>query len=102
LIADLAACEKDVKAMMDAARETEDKMDALKARLARLVEAVEALADYCSHQMPCLLAQWHEGRPTSDGHYETRYGSKWYRGDDKPPCTCGLDAALAEAKGGTP
>jgi hypothetical protein len=55
----------------------------------------EALADFGVHQMPCLLALWYEGRPTVNGGYETRYGDKWYQRDDKPPCTCGLDAALA-------
>jgi hypothetical protein len=63
----------------------------------RLAEAREALADYGSHQMPCLLAQWHEGRPTSDGGYETRYGNQWYGRDEKPTCTCGFDAALTPA-----
>ena len=62
------------------------------------VRLVEALEDFGIHDALCLLSQWHEGRPTATGGYETRYGDTWYQGDDKPPCTCGLGAALAEAR----
>ena len=62
------------------------------------VRLVEALEDFGIHDALCLLSQWHEGRPTATGGYETRYGDTWYQGDDKPPCTCGLGAALEEAK----
>ena len=59
-----------------------------------------ALVEYCRHFPWCPLAQWSQGRPTKDGGYETMYAGKWYRGDDKPACTCGLDATLAP--GGEP
>lgn len=79
LIADLAATQK--------------RAEKAEAREAALVEALE---EYGAHQIPCVLALWHEGRPTKDGGYETRYGDKWYQQNEKPPCTCGLDAALAK------
>lgn len=60
----------------------------------------EALEEYGVHQLPCPLAPWHEGRPTSDGGYETRYGDKWYPRGQEPECTCGLSAALARHDGG--
>lgn len=76
--------------------------DSLSTRHARAIEAlrgcVEALGEYGSHEMPCLLAQWHAGRPTKDGGYETRYGDKWYQRDDKPLCTCGFEDDLAAAR----
>jgi hypothetical protein len=61
-------------------------------------ETLEKLEDFTVHEMPCPLAQWSQGRPTKDGGYETMYGGKWYQGDEKPACTCGLDAALSAAK----
>lgn len=64
----------------------------------RVVALVDVLYGFGNHQFPCLLAQGYEGRPTKDGGYETRYGDKWYQRDDKPPCTCGLDAALAASR----
>ncbi len=57
-------------------------------------EMVKALEEYGSHQLPCPLAQWSQGRPTKDGGYETMYAGKWYQDDDKPTCTCGFDSAL--------
>ena len=61
-------------------------------------ETLEKLQDYTSHEMSCPLAQWSQGRPTKDGCYETMYAGKWYQGDDKPACTCGLGSALAAAR----
>ena len=75
--------------------------DAVAAERARIREAVDALIEFCHHEYPCLLAQGHEGRPTKDGGYETRYGDKWYPRDEKPACTCGLADAITEVCGGT-
>ena len=69
---------------------------ALQARVAALTEALE---EYGSHQLSCPLAQWSHGRPTKDGGYETMYAGKWYQRGDKPPCTCGFNAALAVKEG---
>lgn len=60
-------------------------------------EMVKALEEYGSHQLPCPLAQWTQGRPTKDGGYETMYAGKWYQDDDKPECTCGFSAALGRS-----
>ena len=65
---------------------------------AEIARLREALADYGRHDSTCLAGQWRQGRPTSDGGYETLYGyskdMKWYREPARPPCTCGLFAAL--------
>ena len=64
-------------------------------------EAVEALTLYGVHDNDYVAGQWHAGRPTSDGGYESLYGrgerAKWYPRGEAPPCTCGLDAVLAKA-----
>jgi hypothetical protein len=74
-----------------AGKELVNRVNELEALNARLVEALE---EYGVHMAHCLLSQWRAGRPTKDGGYESKYGDKWYQGDDKPKCTCGLDAAL--------
>ena len=71
---------------------------ALKAKDEEIARLRDALGEYGVHQFQCLLSQWHAGRPTGDGRYEMKYGDKWYRDDKKPPCTCGLSAALDEGK----
>ena len=67
--------------------------------LATIRQAVEDLEEYGSHELPCPLAQWSQGRPTKDGGYETMYAGKWYQRNEKPACTCGFDAALAACRG---
>ena len=72
--------------------------DLLKTRdatISALQQQVEELKEYVTHDKDCPLDRWQQGRPTADGHYETMYDGKWYRDDDKPECTCGLDAALS-------
>jgi hypothetical protein len=73
---------------------------AVSAIMQAVEENLAALREYCCHDTSCPLAQWSQGRPTKDGGYETMYAGKWYQGDDKPACTCGLGAALAEVVNG--
>ena len=74
-------------------REMLDDIKALEAINARLAEALE---EYGVHMAHCLLSQRRAGRPTKDGGYESKYGDKWYQGDDKPACTCGLSDIMEE------
>ncbi len=56
----------------------------------------DALAEFGMHDYSCLQGQFHAGRPTDDGGYETKFGDKWYLTGSKPDCTCGFEAALKE------
>lgn len=56
----------------------------------------EALEDYGEHRTFCILSMASQGRPTTDGGYETMYNGKWYR--ETPKCECGFQAALDGGK----
>ena len=60
---------------------------------------VQKLLEYCVHEEGCLCSQWRAGRPTEDGGYETQFGygekAKWYKRDEEPECTCGLNEVLS-------
>jgi hypothetical protein len=75
------------------------------ATLRLCAERAEALLrearEFVFHEPYCPLAQWSGGRPTEGGGYETMYAGKWYRGEDKPTCTCGLNALLVRIKEAT-
>ena len=80
------------------------KMKGLDDLQATITRMREALIDYGQHESKCIRSQWTQGRITKDGGYETLYGhssqSKWYRDDDLPVCSCGLDAAFTQDKEG--
>ena len=68
-------------------------------------ERFEALFEYCVHGADCLCSQFREGKPTDDGDYLTSFGygeqKKWYsrNENEKPQCSCGLNALQDEKKG---
>ena len=69
-------------------------------QLKRIAELEEALENYGVHCPPCPLSQWRGGRSTAAGGYEMKWGDKWYPGEEKPECTCGLGAILAKERKG--
>ena len=66
----------------------------------RLRGLVDSLVEFTEHDSKCLCSQWREGRPTTDGGYETLYGygkqEQWYERGNLPECSCGLSDALAK------
>jgi len=79
------------RAMERYADHVEAYMDHIEAENKRLLNAFGV---YGVHESGCILSQWHQGRPTADGGYETQFGSKWYQRGEWPECTCGFTAAL--------
>ncbi len=69
--------------------------DKTRTEQAKTIERLrEGLEEYGVHMNICLLSQWHAGRPTADGGYESQFGDTWYPRGEAPPCICGLAAAL--------
>ena len=78
----------------DLAHDAVEKCAQEKARAERAEALLRDAREFVCHDPSCPLSQWSQGRPTEDGGYETMYAGKWYRGEDKPTCTCGLNALL--------
>ena len=97
-ITDLVHQLEQVKKERDEAEQLTLEQGAKLGELLDIKARCSELTEYCVHERDCLCSQWREGRPTKDGDYETLYGygnrTKWYRRNEKPECSCGLNKIL--------